>query len=402
MFEQSLPAGRLTQLDGLRGVAALMVVFSHVTTLFRPQMYFGTEGGGATAQTWFAESPLFVTINGSFAVYIFFVLSGFVIAASADQHHGSLLSTVVARVARLSLPCAASLAFAGLIISLRPTSLAEASNIVGHWRIAQAPATFDNPAPWSDVLSDAFGRYYWTGLSYINGVLWTMQRELLGSVGIYVVFFFAQAVVFRLAIFAVAGGVLLLANLESHYYLCFVAGAWLFLLRAQIALLPSWVGFIGIAAGLLFGGKPFFTPAPDTLYDVPYRLIASLHGEMYIWPTGAAMLVLGLLVSSGMARLLSRIFMRFLGRVSFAVYLVHFPLIIFVLPLLFIAFGQFSEVRFAVAVALYVALVYATGFVFTVFVDEPSVRFSRAIKRHSWLSKSLTVQSSMKKASGTS
>ena len=235
---------------------------------------------------------------------------------------------------------------------MKPSSLAEASHIVGHWRIAQATAAFDNPAPWREALLDAFGRYYWTGLSYINGVLWTMQRELLGSVGIYVGFFFTQAVIFRLAIFAVAGGVLLRANLEPHYYLCFVAGVWLFLLRAQIALLPSRVGFAAIAAGLLFGGKPFFVPAADTFYDAPYGLIAKLHGKMYIWPTGAAMLVFGVLVSSGAARFLSRTFMRFLGRVSFAVYLVHFPLIIFVLPFLFIAFGQFSEVRFAVAVVI--------------------------------------------------
>jgi len=379
---QESESQRLIQLDGLRGIAALTVVLSHITAGFRPQMYFGMEKGAApTIQTWFATSPLFVFVSGSFAVYIFFVLSGYVISASADRSRSSLLATAAGRVIRLSLPCAASLIFAGMLINFGMTSASGAANIVGHWWIKQLPPIFDHPAPWRAVLKDALGWYYVTGESYFNGVIWTMKRELLGSLAIYIVFAFVRSAGWRAAVNILIFAGLLFANIEPFYYVCFVAGSMLYLARSMIARIPSFIGAAALLAGLIVGGKPFFTPPEGAFYYWPYRLAAFVHGEMYIWPLGATLLVFGALVWRPAVRLLGNPVARFLGRVSFSVYLVHFPLLLSVMTSLFVRWGFISNGAFAATVVGYLFVVYAIGCIFTILIDEPATRLSTWIKR---------------------
>jgi peptidoglycan/LPS O-acetylase OafA/YrhL len=128
---------RLGQLDGLRGVAAVMVVASHICAGFSPALFFGPEK--APVMSWqgaFATSPAFVLVNGSFAVFIFFVLSGFVISAAADRSDAPILANCVARYLRLSIPCAASIAIAAALLPVRTNWAPEASALTGHWWLA--------------------------------------------------------------------------------------------------------------------------------------------------------------------------------------------------------------------------------------------------------------------------
>jgi len=99
---------RIPEFDGLRGVAAIVVVVSHIVAAFMPVLYFGPEGGTVLSwQGFFAMSPFFVMVSGSFAVFVFFVLSGFVIAASADASRRVLQGTVLLElfVSDFLVPC---------------------------------------------------------------------------------------------------------------------------------------------------------------------------------------------------------------------------------------------------------------------------------------------------------
>src|SRR4249920_301079 len=59
--------GKLGYMDGLRGVAAFVVVLHHFALTFRPELVA-------------AVSPLTLLFAGHFAVCIFFVISGFVLS----------------------------------------------------------------------------------------------------------------------------------------------------------------------------------------------------------------------------------------------------------------------------------------------------------------------------------
>jgi peptidoglycan/LPS O-acetylase OafA/YrhL len=157
------------------------------------------------------------------------------------------------------------------------------------------------------------------------------------------------------------------------------------LLRSHVARFPSWLGGALFVGGLVAGGKPFFTPATGTFYDAPYQLAARLHGEMYFWPAGAALVVIGAMASGSVSRALSHASARFLGRISFALYLVHFPLLVSLLTYLFVAFGRFSDTAFIAAVTVYFLALFPIATVFTLCIDEPSVRLCQYAKRRSRL-----------------
>src|SRR6187551_3267809 len=98
---------RVAYLDGLRGVAAFLVVVAHLVCGFFPGFYF-VAAEGHEWQKAFATTPLFVLVSGVFQVLIFFVLSGFVLSAAVDGRKRSLLALTPTRFLRLAVPAGIS------------------------------------------------------------------------------------------------------------------------------------------------------------------------------------------------------------------------------------------------------------------------------------------------------
>ncbi|GAB4099094.1 acyltransferase [Sinomonas halotolerans] len=119
---------RLESLDGLRGVAALVVLVCHLL-LTVPQLgalafHSGTPSAG-TWEWWLVETPLHVAWEGTGAVYVFFVLSGFVLALPFTRDAGprgwaQWRAYYPKRLARLYLPVWGAVAFAALVWALIP------------------------------------------------------------------------------------------------------------------------------------------------------------------------------------------------------------------------------------------------------------------------------------------
>ena len=112
---------RLDALDGLRGVAALMVVIYHAmgySAWFREGMY---EYRAAGSFAWLVTiSPLRALFDGRVAVMAFFVLSGFVLARNFWRHKRTNWPRYyVRRALRLYPPVVASAALALVFLALR-------------------------------------------------------------------------------------------------------------------------------------------------------------------------------------------------------------------------------------------------------------------------------------------
>jgi peptidoglycan/LPS O-acetylase OafA/YrhL len=140
-------SGRLSGLDGIRGLAALYVVVNHV--FLRTFPGYPVDHAPFWAG-WF--------IYGRFAVVVFIVLSGFSLALSPARHGWRLdaVSTFARRRARRILPAywaalAFSLAVAWLIVAQPGDGIPDAKSVAVNGLLVQniVPAHSPNGALWS-------------------------------------------------------------------------------------------------------------------------------------------------------------------------------------------------------------------------------------------------------------
>ena len=100
---------RLTQLDGLRGIAALIVVIFHLSLIAQPFLDTNSTGD---AWWWMSETPLRLATDGTQAVLLFFVLSGLVVALPALRKGFSWRKYFASRFLRLYIPAWGALVLA--------------------------------------------------------------------------------------------------------------------------------------------------------------------------------------------------------------------------------------------------------------------------------------------------
>ena len=100
-------SGKVQYLEGLRGLAAMQVVLLHFVTGFMPY----------TAEH--AWPPLRVLFDGHTAVYVFFLISGAVLTPSFARP-GAFGAKLLKRLVRLGIPVAAAAAIATALIAAMP------------------------------------------------------------------------------------------------------------------------------------------------------------------------------------------------------------------------------------------------------------------------------------------
>src|SRR6195952_2318571 len=102
---RSASTGRLPALDGLRGVAATVVVFHHVYPIARPFLEPSTHAWAAGSPWWVISStPVKLLSAGSESVLVFFVLSGLVVPLPLLGGRRGWAGFFASRLVRLYLP----------------------------------------------------------------------------------------------------------------------------------------------------------------------------------------------------------------------------------------------------------------------------------------------------------
>jgi peptidoglycan/LPS O-acetylase OafA/YrhL len=296
-------ARRLHFLDGLRGWAALIVVFFHANwELFKeydPQV----------------QSPGLGLLNdGKLAVYVFFVLSGVVLSYPylSTLNATQLTKLALRRYVRLTIPIAAA-SFLGFVMLEKGWFFhRQASAIV---QSHEWLATFYPFAPsfsgWARFATyDVFFRY--RAESSYDFVLWTMQYELAGSFLVFgLLAIGGKSVAARAICYGTAA---LLCRWEAPILLGFVFGC--IIAEAMLAPVLRRSALFGDIAGTMFLALAFVGSA---------LLRDTYSPQRCAWL--ALMIVGGVVMSSRWRALLASPVSRWLGRISFPLYLLH-PLII--------------------------------------------------------------------------
>lgn len=347
---------RLAGLDGIRGLAALYVVFNHIFERAFP-------GYPHDHAPWWAGWFIY----GRFAVVVFIVLSGFSLALSPARHDWRLdsVSRFAGRRARRILPAyfaalAFSLAVAWLVVPQPGQGPPGARSVVVNGLLVQNLARAPSP----------------------NRSFWSMAVEAQ----LYVVFPLLILMVRRVgAVVMVAAVTLVVAAVG----IAAPHDAWLHRLVVQsppelAALFAIGISAAGIVrAGSARNGRPWAwlaltAAAPAFLTIRALGSVWTLTAPNLLWvdlALGPAVACLLVAVANGrpapFVRLLDSRPIRSLGLSSYSLYLVHEPIVIVVYERIVLPRYHHGPTAFLVAIGLVVPLTIVIAHVFASAFERP-------------------------------
>lgn len=348
---------RFTMLDGLRGVAALVVVFGHLCSGlpldlgFRRALFTG---------------PIGFLFNGAAAVHVFFILSGFVLTHSLMREggfgFGSVPGFLVRRIVRLQLPYLAGVAFAWLA-----SSFYTVPHPFGAGPFMASPSVVSVSI--SNLLNLVWmlpNRAY--GLMPVG---WTLRVEMIFSLMMPAL---VAGLTTHVLLFAglVLGLLSMPLQLVWPFYICnFGVGIlmrrhYLYLSKAMER--RQMLAWCAMPLGLLLVQLPaiFGWPEPNVL---SYR-------KLIVMMSGSTMVVFACTHAKWWAEKFSHRLPAFLGKISYSLYLVHIPVVLILAGRLGYGVSKLQIVGTSLA-CLTVSLLIATAM--ERWVEFPSQQLGRRL-----------------------
>jgi peptidoglycan/LPS O-acetylase OafA/YrhL len=328
---------RFVFFDGLRGLAALNVALSHFLVAFDFAIYTGrVENSHGSWDIALSAYPfLFVGAGANFSVTIFLALSGFVLANSFHNSRLALPGLVVRRAIRLGVPVLAAslLGWAllenGLIFNQRIAAITKSDWLAMQF-IQSDPSFADGLyQAWNSLLGNA------TLANSYNSVLWTMPIEFVGSMVLILVFCTGISRISRTG----AGILLLLLGvvIGRTFVSIMLFGGSAYLLQAhRFASRLKWR--FAILLLICFLGTVPFSVARGPYWDAMVSVMGFVpsidwhvpgfinQGNVSLWHEISAVALVVLLSGWEAAQkaLSGRVF-KYLGKISFPLYLTHIP-----------------------------------------------------------------------------
>ncbi len=366
--------------EGIRGIACFMVVLSHLSLSFFPYLHYFDHSRltASSLELSIHHSPFAFFYSGTAAVYIFFVLSGYVLSYAIMNGKNQLYkikSMTIKRYPRLMLPALGSCILLWLAFTyIQPNGahLSEWIDVMGE----------QIHTPFWDAWFDGTIRVFWLGYSQYNWVLWTMKIELVGSL---LVFALLYAKLKGYSMLKLTPVVLLLSYMLLHMIPFDATGfselKWMDIVEQNLEMLSFLIGmliffkyrlfnntlcFALLALGLycagVHGNSASYSWLNDWLGDRSYNLLNFLAGPL---------IVVSILMNKTLAELFSSKIPVYLGKISFAAYLNHL-LIIYLVGIPFFNWLHSMHWSYASAALLSCAVVIAV----TVMVSEVYYRLA--------------------------
>lgn len=368
---------RYRSLDGLRGIAALVVLVSH-TMLTSPVLADAVDTHGQTAplqaglfsmEWWLAYTPLHLFWLGTEAVFVFFILSGFVLVGPVLKPGFSWPAYYRQRLTRLYLPVWGSLVFAAAVVLLIPRSeIPEASWWTNSHQLV----------PLTEGLADAT---LVGSISSLNSPLWSLQWEVCFSLLLPIYLLSSKwakttavkTVGFTAALFVLMGMFAFVESNALRYLPVFALGVLLFMHKEVIFSLAAradkvrwaWPTLTAICLLLLLSHWLLQSGGA-----VPEVIISA---SRLLQVVGAVMAVVIVLCWRTAAQPFESKAVQWLGSRSFSLYLIHDPIVSTVAFLL----GGDASPFLTLGISLPVSLIMAE--VFFRLVERPSHRLAKRV-----------------------
>lgn len=342
-------------IDGLKGICCLLIVVHHYILIRYPSAYFGSNAISYlnNYDTAFAQNPLSVFVNGNFLVCLFFILSSVVICLqsyNSCENSKQMTKNILKRYLRFAIP----IFICSILLEI-------------FMRIFE-----NNPHSILDLLKSSFITVLWKGDNTFNGGFWVLHTTFIGTFiampfgillkncnkKIIIVMLFITYIYFFL----------------GTYYLTFALGIiiayWLVHFSNKKSII---IGLLLIFIGLIIGGYPTEFK-PTNFYEVLNITHISKHIPLHVfWHIiGAFMVCFGITMIPIIQKTLSNKVFKFLGTISFYVYVLHEvarKLVYFLLPKISLFCNSYMLISI-IGLIIMLLISIALAIIFTKYVQK--------------------------------
>jgi len=356
---------RAMYLESIRGIGAVQVLFLHCMVAFVPEL----TGFDQNQDVFNAihKSPLFLFYDGYTAVYLFFILSGIVLTF----HFGAGAprpSYILPRITRLMIPAAAAVLLGAVLKGIFGSVNVEAGAVLNSTGLKTLWLPPDGAgfvlkdafvdAPWLGYGPSSTWSWLKTGIAVdpmsvaYSAPLWTLSIELHGSVMLLLLCMLYR---WRPRLWSAAMIVLAVLLLRSHF-LCFLVGHLIGVAmlkeRRQWNLHPLvCIALIDVGLYLCISEEL----GPNSVFAAICRptalpILPCLDHTQKIY--GSMFLFSGLFFSKAIRDALENKISCYFGKISFSLYLIHWPIVFGLGSALFLALTPRLSTGLAVAITL--------------------------------------------------
>lgn len=377
---------QIKQLNGLRGIAALIVLFGHLIQCcfinYRLKLYaIIFKLNAPVILKLSAISTINLITESWLAIWIFWVLSAYVISIKLFKNNSNqktIIESFSKRYFRLYFPVLASVLIAYIILAFNGMYNHQLANTLGtHYDGGWLDSLYNFDANIVKAFSSAT---YYSFFEYdpnqsYNAVLWTISAELLGSYMLFALFALIRKNKYRNIFYTLLTVVLILLN-------------YIWLLGFLLGYILCDFDYSESKNEIILGLKKWEKRIIQSpIIVLVFSLIFIAFGKLILafihFPTNYHFLVLSCFIvyitlrnkyfiktfSSGLA--------LFFGKISFSLYLIQLPIIASLTSYMILINNNLQAKLIASATTLIVVI--GIAYFFNKYVDEKSVYFSNKI-----------------------
>jgi peptidoglycan/LPS O-acetylase OafA/YrhL len=378
---------KILSFEGLRGFAAMSVVFYHFINFLKPKLFnfdFYIEKSDGSLILLLKKIIFFATytfFDGKLAVILFWSLSSFVICAKLFQIHEPLNKDIIRsttkRYFRLVFPCLISIIISFFLLKFHfyySTSLGLLL-VDGE----QFRKLFDFEPNLVLMLKSAVWNtfFQFSGNQSYNTVLWTMEKELFGSF-----FCFSFIAVFRqnqrrIIFYPIL--ILLFVALDYYWVISFILGMALADLlyskdnsnfKANFDSIRFYFQKFNFLSLLLFIIILFIVKSLVIIFlPISFSYVDTFFGFIIVCFT---------LLHPKIDYFFSLKPLVWLGKHSFSIYLIHVPILCSLISFIYL---KLLDTKWVELICLFVFLftLFILTIPFTKYVDDKSIKYSNKI-----------------------
>lgn len=363
---------RFYELDSLRGVAALTVVFHHFSRICSPRVTYFLD-----------RSPLRLLFAGHQAVILFFLLSGFVLTLpykkKGSLNYGPFL---VKRVCRIYLPYLGALAFA-IFCDRQFPAHRSFNNYWIDWTWS-APITthlvvqhilFLGNYDWSQFNTAFWSLIYEMRISLVFpfiaiAVLRFRTRWLLLCAAVLSLSFYPLAILFSSVLHLSSHDAAVNSTLTLHYAAFFIIGS---VMARHLHAINRWYTGLGTlqAAAIALVSLALYGFSNASSLTRHFSIPANLFDWGVV--AGAAMLIVFAMASRPFHSFLTHRTIHHLGQISYSLYLIHATILFALIHTLF------GHVPMSVLLLIYLTLTFIVTEIFYRLIERPTMLLGRRL-----------------------